>query len=82
VTLRVRFAALVGGAVALAVALAAVVAYAVVSDQLHGQVDRALQDRIGAVGRVALRGGNAFPGLGGGDFFGRIPPEGLDEPAT
>ena len=80
-TLRARFAALVGGAVALAVALAAVVAYAVVSDQLHGQVDRALQERIGAVGRAALRGG-VFPGPGEGGFFGRIPPERLDAPAT
>ena len=80
-TLRVRFAALVGAAVALAVALAAVVAYAVVSDQLHGQVDRALQERIGTVGRAALRGG-VFPGLGEGEFFGRIPPERLDAPAT
>jgi two-component system sensor histidine kinase MprB len=82
VTLRVRFAALVGAAVAVAVALAAVVAYAVVSDQLHGQVDRALQDRIGSVGRAALRGGGLGGISDGGELFGRIPPAPLDEPST
>jgi two-component system sensor histidine kinase MprB len=81
VTLRVRFAALVGAAVAVAVALAAVVAYAVVSDQLHGQVDRALRDRVGALGGAGPRGG--VLGLAdGGEFFGRIPRAPLDEPAT
>jgi two-component system, OmpR family, sensor histidine kinase MprB len=63
--LRRRLAIVAAAAVAVAVLIAAIVCYAVVRNQLLGQVDSALRAQALAVehdGSVALRGG-AFPGL-------------------
>jgi two-component system, OmpR family, sensor histidine kinase MprB len=63
--LRRRLAIVAAAAVAVAVLIVAIVSYAVVRNQLLGQVDGALKAQAVAVqrdGNVALRGGG-FPGL-------------------
>ncbi|MGI9558026.1 MAG: hypothetical protein ACR2N5_08805, partial [Solirubrobacterales bacterium] len=64
VTFRRRLTLLTAGAVVVAIALAAVVTYFLVRDQLRSQVDTTLQERAeeasGLVGEFAFRGGRGL----------------------
>jgi len=66
---RVRLTLVAAAAVALAVVLASIVVYAVVRDQLRGEIDDSLRDRAGVISREPLE---AVPDFGG-EFFLRIP---------
>src|SRR4030095_1703134 len=66
---RVRLTFVAAAAVAFAVVLASIVVYAVVRDQLRGELDDSLRDRAAAISRGHLEARPDFRG----DFFLDIP---------
>jgi two-component system, OmpR family, sensor histidine kinase MprB len=66
---RVRLTIVAAAAVAFAVVLASLVVYAVVRDQLRGEIDDSLRDRAAVISSAPLRARPDF----GGEFFLDIP---------